>query len=76
MIRHLRERRRAPALLRDFLNRRNSWLSKLQARGGLTSVRATTPQLSSLGLTERSSIPEALMINREAAAYWITRFRG
>jgi hypothetical protein len=24
----------------------------------------------------RSSIPETLVINREAAAYWIPRFRG
>src|SRR5437899_1172522 len=27
-------------------------------------------------LTGRSSIPEALVINREAEAYWITRLRG
>jgi hypothetical protein len=31
------------------------------------------PQLSSPGLTGRPSIPEALVIDREAAAYWITR---
>jgi hypothetical protein len=30
----------------------------------------------SLGLDRAIGIPEALMINREAAAYWITRFRG
>jgi hypothetical protein len=32
--------------------------------------------LSSPGLTGRSSIPETSMIEREAAAYWITRLRG
>src|SRR6186997_2694485 len=33
-------------------------------------------RLSSPGLTGRSSIPEAAVINREALAYWIPRFRG
>jgi hypothetical protein len=32
--------------------------------------------LSSPGLTGRPGIPEAAVKNREAAAYWITRFRG
>jgi len=32
--------------------------------------------MSSPGLTGRPSIPEAVAINREAAAYWIPRFRG
>ncbi len=30
---------------------------------------------SSPGLTGRSSIPETVMFNGEAAAYWIPRFR-
>ncbi|MGY3425802.1 hypothetical protein ACVWZW_006306 [Bradyrhizobium sp. F1.13.4] len=30
-------------------------------------------QLSSPGLTGRSSIPERAMVNREAAAYWMPR---
>jgi hypothetical protein len=29
-----------------------------------------------LAYAGRSSIPETLVINREVAAYWITRFRG
>ena len=32
--------------------------------------------LSSPGSTGRSSIPETVMFNGEAAAYWIPRFRG
>jgi hypothetical protein len=32
--------------------------------------------LSSPGLTGRSSIPEGLVLYRDAAAYWITRLRG
>jgi hypothetical protein len=32
--------------------------------------------MSSPGLTGRPGIPEIAAKNREAAAYWITRFRG
>src|SRR5258708_19258266 len=39
-----------PALLRAFIERRNSWLSALQTRGGLPPA-STTPPLSSPGLT-------------------------
>jgi hypothetical protein len=37
---------------------------------------ATTATPSSPGLTGRSSNPETIMFNGEAAAYWIPRFRG
>src|SRR6266545_4074740 len=33
-------------------------------------------EASSSGLTGRSSIPETIVIHREAAAYWVPRFRG
>jgi hypothetical protein len=35
-----------------------------------------TTSVSSRGSTGRPSIPAALAIDREAATYWITRFRG
>src|SRR6187431_2376099 len=42
----------------------------------LPAFGAALPRLSSSGLTGRSSIPETVVIHREAAAYWVPRFRG
>jgi hypothetical protein len=42
-------------------------------------VRFSRSAVSAFVITReggRSSIPETLAINREAAAYWIPRFRG
>jgi hypothetical protein len=46
--------------------------------GFMVRLRANAPypQSSSPGLTGRSSIPETVMRNREAAAYWIPAFAG
>jgi hypothetical protein len=41
-----------------------------------TTRHSPRSQLSSPGLTGRPSIPEALVINREATAYWFPAFAG
>jgi hypothetical protein len=48
-------------------------MSELGQKPRIETYPRSEPQLSSPGSTGRPSIPEALVINREAAAYWITR---
>jgi hypothetical protein len=73
--------RRVDVLIPDFQCRnwdksRDLKLTPLLALGSGWSRATYEPQLSSPGLTGRPSIPEAPAIDREPAAYWITRFRG